>query len=93
MNLPPCDHDECGPLACKRDGGSLRRVGRRMTWRAWVRARLGCARNGHEWSHHRNIYGDEINALGARSVWICSACGKVDYRASLHSPTHRICED
>lgn len=66
--------------------GSLHRVDGRMTWRAWVRARLDCWQRGHTWRHRRNIYGDEINMTGARSVWICSACGKVDYRASLHSP-------
>lgn len=27
MNLPPCDHDECGLLACKKDGGSQQRAG------------------------------------------------------------------
>ena len=27
----------------------------------------------------RNIYGDEINATGCRTVWICEKCEKVIY--------------
>lgn len=28
----------------------------------------------HEFKFHRNVYGDEINALGCRSIWVCSKC-------------------
>jgi len=47
-------------------GGSLRRMVRRIFCKhalAWV----------------RNIHGDEINATGCRTVWICEKCGKVVY--------------
>ena len=37
----------------------------------------------HEWHHHRNIYGDEINFLNARSEWFCPKCGKIAYGKSL----------
>lgn len=31
----------------------------------------------HEWQFERNIYGDEINAVGGyRSWWRCPKCGK-----------------
>ncbi len=34
----------------------------------------------------RNVYGDEINLLNARSIWKCGHCGKVSYSAILHRP-------
>lgn len=32
----------------------------------------------------RNIHGDEINLLNARSIWICPDCNKVIYWDQLH---------
>lgn len=37
----------------------------------------------HTYIHIRDIQGDEINHLGARSVWKCLNCGKTEYRSSL----------
>ena len=37
----------------------------------------------HTYIHIRDIHGDEINHLGARSVWKCLNCGKIEYRSSL----------
>jgi hypothetical protein len=31
----------------------------------------------------RNVYGDEINVVNARSVWRCSRCGRVRYKQHL----------
>ena len=39
----------------------------------------------HEFTHLRNIYGDEINAAGGmRSWWKCKRCGKYELRPYLH---------
>lgn len=39
---------------------------------------------GHQLKFIRNVYGDEINACGARSIWKCYACGTVKYKPTLH---------
>lgn len=33
----------------------------------------------------RNIYGDEINYVNARSVWKCKYCGKILYSGYLNN--------
>lgn len=33
----------------------------------------------------RNIYGDEINYVNARSVWRCKYCGKILYSGYLNN--------
>lgn len=52
-------------------------------WRRW--------RCAHRWHWFRNIYGDEINATGARSVWACYLCGAVDLRAELQQAAECPC--
>ena len=48
---------------------------------SWLK-RFFCAHH-YEWM--RNIYGDEINLSGGkRSLWGCTACGKVQARDDLH---------
>ena len=37
----------------------------------------------HIYIHIRDIHGDEVNRFGARSVWKCLNCGKIEYRSSL----------
>ena len=32
----------------------------------------------------RNIHGDEINHLNARSIWKCPDCGKIILRSQLY---------
>lgn len=39
----------------------------------------------HKYDFVRNVYGDEINALNARSIWICRYCRKVRFDKELHS--------
>lgn len=43
----------------------------------------------HTWVHERNIYGDEINHLNARSIWSCNKCKKQQLRQSLQPDTER----
>ena len=31
----------------------------------------------------RNIYGDEINQLNARSIWLCPHCNRLIYKQHL----------
>ena len=50
----------------------------------WLKARLHCAMQGHALHFMENIYGDRINMLNARSIWICTKCGKCEYRKELH---------
>ena len=38
----------------------------------------------HSYSHLRNIYGDEINHLGKRSIFVCKKCGKIKYGNLLY---------
>lgn len=40
-------------------------------------------RREHHLTHIRNVYGDEILLLDARSIWKCSHCGKLVYRPYL----------
>jgi hypothetical protein len=40
----------------------------------------------HEFCFARNIYGDEINIVNARSWWACARCGKWQTRRELHTP-------
>ena len=45
----------------------------------------------HQWRHKRNIYGDEIIDAGYyRSVYVCSKCGKVEYREEMPCVRHLI---
>ncbi len=37
----------------------------------------------HDFIPLRNIYGDEINFVNARSEWICSKCQKRKYSGKL----------
>lgn len=37
----------------------------------------------HDWQHSRNIYGDEINYLNARSIWHCTVCRSAQFRDYL----------
>ena len=46
----------------------------------------------HIYIHIRDIYGDEVNRFGARSVWKCLNCGKIEYRSSLGT-TYKILGD
>ena len=49
-----------------------------MTWLK----RLFCK---HDFCWERNLYGDQINySGGARSIWVCAKCGKVEFRSELH---------
>ncbi len=42
----------------------------------------------HDFSHLRNIYGDEINMAGGnRSIWKCTKCGKERLFPMLHTTT------
>lgn len=39
----------------------------------------------HDWTHLGNIYGDEIIVRNwNRSEWMCSRCGKGEYRKFLY---------
>lgn len=38
---------------------------------------------GHEWWWMRDIHGDEINAVNARSLWACVRCGSLQWRKQL----------
>ena len=39
----------------------------------------------HRYKHIRNVFGDEINQHnGARSVWMCERCEKIQLRSRLH---------
>ena len=38
----------------------------------------------HDYSHLRNIYGDQINYIGKRSIFICKKCGKIKYGDLLY---------
>jgi len=47
----------------------------------WLR-QLFCK---HSFQFDRNLYGDQIQyAGGARSVWVCTKCDKVEFRSELH---------
>ena len=48
--------------------------------RLWKEARC----KEHIYIFHRNVYGDEINCSPGRSIWKCSACGKIQYKRDLH---------
>ena len=43
---------------------------------------LFCKHNNIEFV--RNIYGDEINLVNARSEWKCKYCGKILYQKGLN---------
>lgn len=49
--------------------------------------RLLCS---HTWTHHRNIYGDEINHLDARSEWHCAKCGAYQLRPDLYDESNPL---
>lgn len=38
----------------------------------------------HYWYHERNIYGDEINYAGCRSIWKCKFCSKIKLSDELY---------
>jgi hypothetical protein len=47
-------------------------------------AYIGCLRKGHQPAFVRNVYGDEIVALGnARSIFKCTHCGRTLYQGHL----------
>lgn len=52
----------------------------------------------HHFEWVRNIYGDEINSFGGkRSLWACSACGKVKALPHLVAghdeiQSHHVCQ-
>ena len=53
-----------------------------MSWIMHLLRSMFCR---HEWRHHANLYGDQINAWnGKRSVWECSRCGTLQGRDQLH---------
>ena len=45
--------------------------------------RLICNHENHDHVFIRNIYGDEINQLNARSIWMCNNCHTVIYKPKL----------
>lgn len=49
----------------------------------WIRS-IFCE---HQLGWIGNIYGDEINHLGARSVWRCQKCDKAALKDHLGEPT------
>ena len=44
----------------------------------------------HAFKFVRNIYGEEINQLNARSIWKCSNCDKITYLKVLRSSNDKI---
>jgi hypothetical protein len=50
----------------------------------WRRFLCWTSEYGHRWEFVRNVYGDEIHALGgSRSVHQCTRCGRVLYYHAL----------
>lgn len=47
--------------------------------RRWMRRLVRRVFCRHALAWVRNIHGDEINATGCRTVWICEKCGKYIY--------------
>lgn len=45
---------------------------------------LLCNHSKHNHTFIRNIHGDEINQLNARSIWKCNNCHKIIYKDTLH---------
>ncbi|HEX3138658.1 MAG TPA: hypothetical protein VHQ87_01305 [Rhizobacter sp.] len=45
---------------------------------------LRCARRGHQPVFVRNIYGDEIDVLNARSIWRCANCEREILQKDLY---------
>lgn len=48
----------------------------------WLK-RLFCRHNGGL-DFVRNVYGDEINQLNARSIWRCKRCARLVYTSELN---------
>jgi hypothetical protein len=46
--------------------------------------RRHCKKVGHRPGFLRNIYGDEINVIGARSIWRCAHCGSEILQKELY---------
>ena len=44
----------------------------------------------HELRFVRNIYGDEINLMNGRSLWVCYKCGADMVRRELHTSNDRV---
>ena len=48
----------------------------------------------HDYRFVRNLYGDEINLYGgARSVWQCANCGKLQFRSNLFNEDKVVVTD
>ena len=47
-----------------------------------------CKHKNHYQTFVRDIYGDEINLLDARSIWKCDCCGRVIYSDKLVLPVN-----
>ena len=43
----------------------------------------------HELRFVRNIYGDEINLMNGRSLWVCEKCGADMVRRELHTSNEK----
>lgn len=54
-------------------------------WRQWR-----CPE--HVWAWERNVYGDEINWLNCRSIWVCEKCAKWERRQCLHIPPREVAD-
>ena len=47
----------------------------------------------HEWEFVTNLYGDTINMHNcARSKWMCTKCGKIEYRGELYPEGKLFCK-
>jgi hypothetical protein len=51
--------------------------------RLMVNAPQFCFFGNHDWKWVRNLYGDQINRFGGRSIWRCRKCGKTRPRQFL----------
>ncbi len=55
-----------------------------------ISERIRCLFGRHEDKFIRNIYGDEINLVGGRSLWRCGHCGKKQYRNFLFKKVYTL---
>lgn len=60
--------------------------GRYLPRASWL-TRLLCKHTPDHWV--RNIYGDEINATNARSIWQCTKCGALRRSMTLRTDLER----
>jgi hypothetical protein len=49
----------------------------------WVRSSLYCMTHDHDLEFVRNIYGDEVSVIEARSEWKCLRCGTKIFQLDL----------